>query len=621
MSNILNNNFQGICVNINNDEYWDLHLNKDAHSMSAIQKGLQDRCLISYIDTNDPNCLFFDEMFAKDEYFWKDCVCSDVTLKNVGFVGMDNGLINYKRDKITNEEFMELYTGSTLSLTKEDKRLKLHKVTGNTGLWDYPSYIISNGDITTVKLNGGFYQGFFKLHDYDYQVLPTMIPSNWAFEFTIKKEDFPKESDKILNEKYPNNKGIFFYIGTRAENKLWHKYGKKENITIDQRCDTSYCENSYFDGSDYLLPNGNLLNTDFLQNGDDYVETDPESYFKDSYLEDNLYGDTCQCEECKGGKYPCGDKPINTTTYFNDDYISDEGMTDLSKQNRYLLDDDYIIKDVYIDENAKLKTHEGYDMDMANIFEIPTKNKFIWFNRTPTGYTTNNFKEDDEYVLTGRTATTKRNYFTLFNRTPTGYTTNTINKLIETDDNLYDYRKDITNNAFALRIKDDGSIGYRYMILDCNDENKFGIIEEYSTTGLIKHNEWNTIHVRLKMINVAEITKCSKYKGRKMRLYFYVNGYLKFISKEIPELHLRGLNDLKEKQEGVPYNISLGGGTQGLCDMITLNHQKIPEYVLPLEKYFGGSFIGEFKTFKFYECQLTSPEIVNNVEFEKNSIK
>ncbi len=78
---------------------------------------------------------------------------------------------------------------------------------------------------------------------------------------------------------------------------------------------------------------------------------------------------------------------------------------------------------------------------------------------------------------------------------------------------------------------------------------------------------------------------------------------------------------MKEKQEGVPFNISLGGGTQGLAEMITLNYMAYPEYVFPIEKHFAGTFIGELKTFKFYDCNVNYTEIQNNVEFEKNSIK
>jgi hypothetical protein len=100
----------------------------------------------------------------------------------------------------------------------------------------------------------------------------------------------------------------------------------------------------------------------------------------------------------------------------------------------------------------------------------------------------------------------------------------------------------------------------------------------------------------------------------------YVNGKLVMVSKEIPLLDLRKLNDTYDKQESVPFNLSLGGGTQGLADVFYTDFRKLPEYVLPLEEGFGGSFIGYFKSFKFYNCLLNFNEIGKNYEYEMSLI-
>lgn len=109
------------------------------------------------------------------------------------------------------------------------------------------------------------------------------------------------------------------------------------------------------------------------------------------------------------------------------------------------------------------------------------------------------------------------------------------------------------------------------------------------------------------MVRTPSLTEdlCQKeYRQGKMKVYIYVNGYLKMVSKELPELMLRPLNDGAERQEGVPYNISIGGGTQGLAERIYLDYYDITDYLLPLEKDFGGTFIGDIKGFSFYDCQL-----------------
>jgi hypothetical protein len=43
-----------------------------------------------------------------------------------------------------------------------------------------------------------------------------------------------------------------------------------------------------------------------------------------------------------------------------------------------------------------------------------------------------------------------------------------------------------------------------------------------------------------------------------------------------------------------------------------------PTRVYPLEKYFGGSFIGYISSFKIYNCFMEYNNIYNNYIFEKN---
>ena len=85
-----------------------------------------------------------------------------------------------------------------------------------------------------------------------------------------------------------------------------------------------------------------------------------------------------------------------------------------------------------------------------------------------------------------------------------------------------------------------------------------------------------------------------------MKIYIFVNNKLKFISKLLPMLNLKSLNDNSNKQEGVPYNISIGGGTQGLAEVIYVNYYYESLYTLPIEKHFAGNFVGDIKSFSFF---------------------
>jgi hypothetical protein len=40
------------------------------------------------------------------------------------------------------------------------------------------------------ELYGGFYQGFYELFGYDYQILPERYPKGWTVEMTLKTKTY-----------------------------------------------------------------------------------------------------------------------------------------------------------------------------------------------------------------------------------------------------------------------------------------------------------------------------------------------------------------------------------------------------------------------------------------------
>ena len=89
----------------------------------------------------------------------------------------------------------------------------------------------------------------------------------------------------------------------------------------------------------------------------------------------------------------------------------------------------------------------------------------------------------------------------------------------------------------------------------------------------------------------------------------YVDGKLVYITKWLPALRLRELNDLYEKQEGVPYNISIGGGSQGLADVVQQNYMIEATRLYPIEQYFAGTFIGYMRNFRIFKKSKPSRTI------------
>jgi hypothetical protein len=417
-------------------------------------------------------------------------------LNNIGFTGVDNGLLTFDKDTITEEEFNEIYTKSVLEVEADDYRLMLSPVDGNTKVYDYPYDFVTDKDGNNVaKLDGGFFQGFFQSGDgCEYKVLPTKLGNGWTMEFVIKPEDCEGSEYNTLNKKYPENSGIFFYIGTRAENKWWR-----------------------------------------------YYNTDEEA------------------------------------------------------------------PDIVMSDGIPLDDEKQY---------VTTDNKFLTYNRTKSGLKANKNKDGKEILIAKYKPEPLQNYFLVMNRAEGGYTAKTISEIETTEREEYNILADLFRNALAFKVNEDGSVGYKFMVKDCESENGYAIKEERSYPGMVIKDEWNLITVRVMPV-VKFGTEAYNYDSSLdyMRLAFYVNGKLVLWSKMMPTLLLRALNDNETKQEAVPYNISLGGGTQGLCDVV-YDKDAQPGELLFLEKEFGGSFCGYFKTFRFHTCDMDYQKIFANYIFE-----
>ena len=495
MSNYTLNNVRRFITHIDEADYWDMHLNAD----SPGNGGLVDDCLGVFIDTTDPECLKGDGLTSLPEYFYDGYCNNGLILDNIGYTGVDNGLITYRKDRISNDEFYRLYTDSEYSIESGDTRLHLNKVSGNTCLYDYPTSLNDDG---SVKLNGGFYQGFFRSAN-KYQVLPSSIKpgSEWNLSFKLRKVDYEPESEKTLNDKYPDNKGIFFYMGTRAENK-W------------------------------------------------------------IYLYDEI--------------------PLSGTSYDICDPTSDDSLFDLFEEEMVL-------------SAQTFDTDNGFSISSPNDAYIMSDNKFLIFSRGCGGVTLHDYTGNEIAMLTYKKNRFDGNLFLYMSRACSGYTVHDIEKIESGYSETYKdetFYGDIYNNAFALMIKDDGSIGYRYIVKNCDnpEEKPYKILEGFSYPGMVKEDEWFDVRVRIKASTTG------------MKLYFYINGKLKYITRELPSFNFRKLDEMDEKQEGVAYNISLGGGTQGLAETIMPEYMLKPTKTFPLEMNFAGSFIGDISEFKFHTC-------------------
>lgn len=655
--NILNNSTRSIDARLYNDEYFDFMLYRG--EVVGLNCNIEDNIIADFSDMNVEDGILYS---SKQ---WSDAINNGILLEDIGFTGIDNGLIHFDKDKISNSDFLNILTGSIYEINSGDTRLFLTPITGNTQNFSYPMFLEEEDGKKYIAFKGGFYQGFYKLFGFDYQVLPNGPDFEWNLSFTLRPKDYEVGNDTV-NIIHPENKGIFFCIGTRAENKFINFY-KTDDEVMDALRIPSINNDGYLDPStcnpsaaSYDIQNHIVEPQDYTV---DIVEEKikkrgyfpPEYFDEDSTQPCNCHKETpkkkkkektvypkdgCECNVhsipeynwhvsdlytykydetsvncCRGNKCkpddPCEPHPLpdcNCDNYFLDNYFQDLECN----QGKKYMSDEYLQKDVRIDEN-NIKDSLGHLFTKKGYYEITTDNKFLMFDRTPLGITVKDWVDGMSVTLTGRNDWGNINYFPIMNRTKTGYTVNDIYKYQEDNSIPYNIYKDIKNNIFALKVTDDGAIGYKYAVLDCDADNEqhYTVKEEYSKPGLIKKDEWNNIVVKFVILNPTIIyrkdgTICpDPNKGkRKMRMFFFVNGYLVFISKELNEFNFRELNDVNLKQEAVPYNISLGGGTQGLLESILPDYYYISEYVFPIEKDFCGTFIGDISSFKIYDGHI-----------------
>lgn len=574
--NIRNNRKQQIKTKLYNAHYYDFMLyNGDVKHLS--KSYLDDIKVFDFSDLNIIDGILYSTSS------WNNAFNDGVEMLDIGFTGMDNGLIGFMKDRITNEKFLDLYLNSKFTINSGDTKLFLTPITGNTQMFNYPMSLVINDD-KYISFKGGFYQGFFKLNGFNYQVIPDTIEDSWIMHFDIRpRSDYKVETDTI-NHVHPENKGMFFFIGTRAENKFWpfYKYSKE---TMDNLKKVNAQTESYFASGDiygddvYNINNNPVVSLENEWILKENVEVVDDGYFAvgDGYFAydytSNISYNTDTCIICNND-------------YFTDDYYDDRCP---EIDNGKYAEDDFIGEGVIIDAEG-YKDSEGHEHNKRGYVEIETDNKFLLFDRTGSGYTVDTWVEGAKAKLVSRRSWPNANYFMLMNRTESGYTINNIESYNE--NNLYDYNifKDIRNNVFALRITDKGEIGYKYGVLDCESDNKFKVIEEYSKPKVVKYDEWNQVNVKFSKISVD-----------KMKILIYVNKFLVFVSKELPLFNFRALDEVSQKQEAVPYNISLGGGSLGLLETIIPNYYAVSDYILPIEQHFCGSFLGDIKSFKMYD--------------------
>jgi hypothetical protein len=558
MGNIKNYTFDKLDFRLSNSDYWDFTLNTDAikntsnYSENIIASfDFSAREVLSLIPDFNVDDFSGDDFYTNygvySEYAWSGASSSNFSATTYGLTAYDNMAVTYVEsdDNDSHTTLLSYLTGTTLIHTSGDTKLVINQVSGATGGHIYPVTLVIDSGTTGnyVSLCGGFYQGYYKLDGWDYQVLPTRYEKGFTVETWLRPSTGCTSgfTGTTLNETYPNNKGFFYYTGTRAENKFWTVFTGNTSSACTSG-DTHMCM--------------------------DVKETDIDI---NNILVDGILTSI---------SVPLSPPPIDVALIENNFLIF--GRSNGKQCDNTGSDDGY--GQVRADRQFSRETK--YYSTIVRQEQVDFQNQFLTFGRS-NGRQCNNDTSDDGY---GQVRA---------DRQFSGFTKD----VLELDVNA-----DIIDNAIGFRIKDDGSIGYRLLTVSA-DCKTIEMVEEYSVSGMVTSDQWE--HIVVKWINNDEYSECDLVYSdpRKGHLKFYVNSNLIFISEELDEFLPKRLFELQEKQIGVPYNISIGGGTQGLLESLTFDGQDPDDLGLVIEQNFAGSFIGDMSSFKLYDKNLSWCEI------------
>lgn len=625
--------------------------------------------------TYDSNNVIVSESYYQPENLNLSCFSSSTSC-DIGLTGVDNGLVQkIKGDSIvfTNGLFNDFLKFERLYF---DRRMKFFQTTTNvpdnhkfSGIPLYTTYQMVSKTAPVigryVELYGGFYQGFYKLFGYDYEILPERMNKGWTVEMILKPrfvdEYVPPVGYTTLNQIYPNNKNTFFYMGNRAENKFYHYADGSPKCDPDYTRVTSELKDCFETCAccDYGIKNSRCI----------YVypprpiggEYDPHRNYGCNLCNGNpetklscgcgcdldpclTCGWMCFPHVCSGITVPtptptptpsptppcdapspvipcptkpcctscpscscdtCGCPPSTPSLTFNsieDTCEKDPKMDDLSNNISFRLCGD--------------PKNPGIGIRAIKI----------------TGGC-----ETTGSCITGQTYVT-------------GYTIVDI-----CTPPIYPYCLEVNpawldlEHWFLIDV-----VWERYTFIDYCDLRWFGGLDQITRVEFLQSLANNSIALiappytngyeipgQVELVELNQ-TWLDETKFRMGRLKIYINGRIFYVVENFEEVIPRPLDTDKERQVAVPFNMSWGGGTQGLHENLTLSActslnvgdyiqdpECFPENILSgtslnklrthilLEENFAGTFDGAISQFRFYTEPLSAPEVKHNFQIVK----
>jgi hypothetical protein len=624
----------GIKTYLEKSDYFDFELTRDNGII------IPSLAYLNQTKAIELNVASKDGRFIESTAIWSGATVQNITMNNMHFVQFDNGFFTKPVDREPN------YT-----INSGDK-FKVHGVDGYKT--DTP-YIINEtqDDIvgTYHKLDGGFYQGFFKLFKYPFEVLPKRMKRGWTMNCSLR---FPINSnvENTLNDDFPANSGFFFYMGTRAENKYMLEQGVTKEQRESQRDSDVRVVDDLPDIDGYRI-HYSLYR--FVYNRGYRVFDDmelplyyPEDREEPQELRDLKHENYPNDE---GFKHYITHDDLRTDTAFyplenlEEEKIIVTGNTDniqnvidnslgfrIRPDGRIgyrLITTDQCLSSAKIGNIQSLLWTRYWGKSITNDFNYLIENDVLSGNiiDEPTGIQITELNSEQDYskFQTKSFEYDGGNFYYVFFAWPKVFgrmPKMDKNPDVDTFDDFDEYEiENVKDNQgkywdywFYIAKKSLGrgkthNIRPEYEGVDFSD---YLVKETYSKNSIFneKNDGWIDISVVFERNFELEPQCVLDYNQyREGRLIIYVNGRPVLKDEEFYEVIPHGLDAMKVAQEGVPFNISWGGGTQGLRETIELEESTDIDVPLLLENHFGGTWQGGIKDLNFYVKPFSFPEV------------
>jgi hypothetical protein len=178
---------------------------------------------------------------------------------------------------------------------------------------------------------------------------------------------------------------------------------------------------------------------------------------------------------------------------------------------------------------------------------------------------------------------------------------NAVKSMDSMDNEIYirQNKTSINGNVIALYLTSDEYLGFKYI-----DDS--GIVRNQISSNKIGTG-WTIITLTFKpyeIITDPDLLECAE--RRKGDFAVYVNGRQMWKIKDFDEFYFKNIKNQKEKQLGVPYNISWGGGSFGLKHSYHWDINKRTLYDGNDQQFINDNFKLDLNPLADYSCIVTT---------------